>query len=256
MKKLQHRMITILLTSICLVGVCGQTPLQAQDSTREPRTAVSEQVRSISVLYEDILDKFETLKPKEGITIKIGTEKDTYAFDELVEIRFQVSHDCYATLMDVSEPDYDIKFFFPNKNFPEVKLQADRVYSTYYDFNMRIKARPPQGIESLNLFCTTEKFDLFDVNVGDTVYYTVAADNEKDLSELLERLDALKQTEWTGKTVQLIIGQNEGTATIIEGNTRAILKKGAIPPIGATGSTGKFFPPLGTTGTTGKQEGQ
>jgi hypothetical protein len=110
---------------------------------------------------------------------------------------------------------------------------------------MSMKVAPPYGVEVLNIFCSTEKIDLFEINFEeDEPFYTVKHDNEEQLKALLDRLEQLEQSEWSGNSVKIQIGSG----------TRAVPRKyGALPPIGATGTTGKFFPPIGATGTTGKK---
>ena len=79
------------------------------------------------------------------------------------------------------------------------------------------------------------------------VFSIIKNDNPKKrakrLKALLDRLDQLEQSEWSGNSVKIQIGTPRARPR----------KYGSLPPIGATGTTGKFFPPIGATGTTGKQ---
>jgi len=197
--------------------------------------------------YERLLDKLESLEPGERIEVRLGTEKELYEIDDPFEVRFQASEDCYVMLMDISSAQKDspgdIQFLLPNYKFLDNKIEAGRVYSTLHDFGLKIKVAPPYGVEVINIFCSAEKIDLFETDFEKEPYYTVKHDDDERLEALLNRFERLEQVEWSGNSVKVKIG-----------NPRAIPRKfGALPPIGSTGTTGKFFPPIGSTGTTGKK---
>jgi hypothetical protein len=97
----------------------------------------------------------------------------------------------------------------------------------------------------INLFCSAEKVQLFETTFEQPPFYTISKDDEEELKQLIARLDRFKDVEWSGSSVKVLIGPQ----------SRAVPRKyGALPPVGTTGTAGKFFPPIGTTGTAGKQE--
>jgi hypothetical protein len=200
-----------------------------------------------NLLYQQLMEKLESLTPGEDIEVKMGTEKEQYEVGDLFEVRFQTNKDCYVVLMDISSAHKDtygdITFLLPNSKFPENKIEAGRVYSTLYDFGMNMTVAPPYGLEVINLFCSTEKIDLFEADFEQESFYKIQYDDDERLTALSDRLDQLKQTEWSGNSVKVQIGISRSMPR----------KHGALPPIGSTGTTGKFFPPIGSTGTTGKQ---
>ena len=118
------------------------------------------------------------------------------------------------------------------------------MYSTLSDFGINIIVEPPNGYETITLFCSPEKLDLFEVDFEKEPFYTIEPDDEERLRQLLARLDQLAEREWVGTSVQIRIGPK----------TKDLPKKfGALPPIDVSGTAGKFFPPIESTGTTGKQ---
>ena len=209
-----------------------------------------------SSVYNQVLEKLEDLKPGKTIAVNMETEKNQYAFGEPFEARFRVDKACYVVLMNISliqdestDPvSYvpgEIRFFLPNAKFSDQKIAEQKVYSTVQDFDLTITAEPPEGYETLNLFCSPEKLALFEADFSKEPYYTIKPDDEERLKKLLASLDQLAGREWSGTSVQVRIGLA----------TRAIPQKfGALPPIGSAGTTGKFFPPIGSTGSTGKTD--
>ena len=200
-----------------------------------------------NLLYQQLMEKLESLTPGEDIEVKMGTEKEQYEVGDPFEIRFQTNKDCYVVLMDISSAHKDtygdITFLLPNSKFPDHKIEAGRVYSTLFDFGMNMTVAPPYGIEVINLFCSTKKVELFEADFEKESFYKIQYNDEGRLKVLSDRLDQLKQTEWSGNSVKVQIGISRSMPR----------KHGALPPIGSTGTTGKFFPPIGSTGTTGKQ---
>jgi hypothetical protein len=204
-------------------------------------------------IYNQVIEKLESLSPGETIEVKLGIQKEEYNVGEPVEVRFQTSKDCYIVLMDISAAEKDsikgeikyadITFLIPNYKFTDGKIEGGRVYSTLYDFGLKIKVGPPYGFDTLNLFCSPEKIELFEPDFGKEPVYTIRSDDEDRLKVLLNRLDQLQQQEWSGTSVSFYIKGARGVPR----------KFGALPPIGATGTTGKWFPPISSTGTTGKR---
>lgn len=208
--------------------------------------------------YKKVLTKLENLTPGETIEVKIGIEKDRYDVGDWFEARFAASNDCYFALMHISV-DGDITFLAPSVQVPSTRLEGGKVYSTgaksppesedasKYDLGMGINVRLPHGIEILNLFCTSEEFKFFEADLEEEGFYMIKRDDEERLKSLLASLEQLEQHEWSGSSVKVIIGPPGVT-------TRAAPRKlGALPPIAASGTTGKLFPPIGSTGTFGKQ---
>lgn len=176
-----------------------------------------------------------------------------YEYGDKFEMRFQVSEDSYIALMHIAVPDEnmstggDITFLLPNHQFPATRIEAGQVYSTLHHFNMDVAVAPPSGFEAINLFCSPEKLDLFEVDFAKEPYYVITPNDEERLKKLLDRLGQLKEREWSGSSLKIRIGPPPPKG--VRGMSR---KFGALPPIGSTGTTGKFFPPIGSTGTTGK----
>jgi len=199
------------------------------------------------MLHEQLLKKLESLTPSDTIEVNMGTEKEEYFLGDPFEIRFQASKESYIMLMDIS-PDGSITFLAPSIQLPDNKFEAERIYSTLADLDLRIKIAEPVGYETINLFCSTEKIDLFDVDFEKEQFYIIKKTDETRLKDLIARLDQLEKVEWSGNSVKINI-KAKGTRGTTVGPPQIF---GALPPIGATGSTGKFFPPLPATGTTGK----
>jgi len=206
------------------------------------------------------MEKLEYLTPGDSIEVRVGIEKDVYLVGEPIEIRFMASEACHITLMDIGAASKDmmttemvygpISFLIPYYKLPEQKIEADRVYSTLYDFEMKLKVAHPIGYETVNLFCSPEPLHLFETDFTQEKIYTIQPDDTERLQQLLKQLERLVQQEWSGSSVSFLIKDPE------LGTPKDLPKKfGAFPPMGGTGSTGKgkFWPPLGATGTTGKQ---
>jgi hypothetical protein len=208
-------------------------------------------------LHQQLLETLEGLTSKETIDIRVGTEKDQYEFGNPFELRFQTSQDCYVVLMDISMIDVkddtasatktkpgNITFLLPNYRFTEQKIEGGRVYSTLTDFGLKITVAPPEGFETFNIFCSLQPLNLFQPDFAQEQFYVITPDDEKRLTALLAQLESLKNSDWSGNSVQIRLGPR----------TRGMRKFGTLPPIGSTGTTGKWFPPIGSTGTTGKTD--
>ncbi len=221
---------TILVMVVLLLSVFHDTGANAQEQP------------IFSETYKQVIKTLETLSPGDSIQVDMGTEKDTYNVGDSFEMRFRVSKDSYVTIMHISTSG-DILFFAPNSAVPEVQVEGQRVYSTLYDFNLPIEVAPPGGYETINLFCSPKKIDFFQTDFDTESFYEIKHDDESRLKDLQKRLEQLQRQEWSGNSVTIEIK-----------GTRAFLKKagGALPPIGSTGTSGKFFPPIGSTGTAGK----
>jgi hypothetical protein len=202
------------------------------------------QQEAVSSPYTQLMEQLARLTPSETIDVQMGPEKDQYELGEPFEMRLQVDQDCYIVLMDIST-NGDITFIVPSIQVPEGKVEAQRVYSTLHDFGLEITIAPPSGIETLNLFCSSEKIELFEADFEREPFYTISKDDQERIQDLMARLEQLQNYEWSGGSVQIFIGPK----------SRAVPRKlGALPPIAATGTTGKFFPPIGSTGTSGKTD--
>ncbi len=186
--------------------------------------------------------KLQSLKSNSSIEVKMGTNKEIYNIGDVVEMRFQVSNECYLSILHVSA-NGDMTFLVPNAEHPDVKIEPDTVYSTLQHFDLGMTAAEPKGVEALNIFCIAQQFDLFDADFEKEAYYSITKNDEKRLQNLLTRLDQLKDYEWSGNSQKIGIGYRTRGGPI-----------GAIPPIGTTGTSGKWFPPIGTTGTVGHSE--
>ncbi|MCP4374361.1 MAG: DUF4384 domain-containing protein [Deltaproteobacteria bacterium] len=226
------------------------------------------------------MEKLENLTPGDTMGVLVGTEKDQYEFGTELEIRFMASKDCYITLMSISNEldtsnkyvPVSIVFFIPGKEFSNNKIEAERVYSTAQYLDLPIRIAPPDGLETINLFCSPEKIKLFEADEADLEkgLYIIRTDDKKRLQELSDRLDQLSKYEWAGNSVTIQIGYVPPPTPTPDPDaqkltTRAIpykFQKGDLtqpnaskffPPIETTGTGGKFFPPIETTGTGGKK---
>ncbi|MCP4401038.1 MAG: DUF4384 domain-containing protein [bacterium] len=229
------------ITSLCIIlNLFSLFLLHANGAGAEMKT--------FSPSYKKLMDKLENLTPKNSINVNIGTEFEEYKVGDPFEMRFMASEDCYVVLMDIST-NGDITFIAPSVVMLDNKVEGERVYSTVSDFNMNIKVAPPGGIETINILCSPEKFDLFEYDVKEESLYIIKTHDEERIRKLIESLEQLEQHEWAGNSVSFKIKDPQ-----IKKSTRgAFTKKGGVlPPIGTTGTTGKFFPPIGSTGTTGK----
>jgi len=212
---------------------------------------------SANPLYDQVLEKLQRLQPGQTIDIEMGTAKDLYAIGDMFELRFQVSQPSYVILMHIAADD-TITFLAPSQWVPDTRLQANKVYSTgvpfqprsEYNWGLPIQVSPPGGTETLNLFCSPKKIELFPTALQNEPLYTIRPDDHDRLQDLLRRLEQFSQAEWAGKSVQITIP----IPTPLSGQTRnfAPPRKGALSGIESTGTAEKFFPPIGTTGTTGK----
>jgi hypothetical protein len=163
-------------------------------------------------LYDQIAAKLGSLKPTGRIQVDIGTEKEQYEIGDPFEIRFRTDQDCYVILMDIgsaeTDQDGEITFWLPNGKYPDNKITGDKVYSTLHDFDMNITIGPPQGFETIHIFCSTEKIDLFATDFKAKKYYTITPDDEGRLKNLLESLDRLKDYEWSMGFVTIHTGSS------------------------------------------------
>jgi len=229
-------------------------------------SASAAQEAQINPAYQQLIEKLGSLQPGKTIEVNMWMQKDQYNLKEPIEIRFQASKDCYWILMDVS-PDRSIAFLAPSYYVRDNRIKGSKVYSTganssptseaekLYDFGLKITAAPPGGMETIYLFCSPEKITLFEADFQETQFYTITPDDEKRLKALVVGLDQLQQSEWSGSSVQIHIGPKSKAKFDTRGAAKEIPRKfGALPPIGSTGTTGKFFPPIGSTGTTGKTD--
>lgn len=204
--------------------------------------------RELTNILESTLSKEAATQYGALISQVADTSIAAYDYGDEFEIRFQASQPCYAALMHVAGDSEGgaITFFLPNRQFPEIQLEANQAYSTIQNFNIRVTVGAPPTNEIVNLFCSREKIDWLGSDMGQASYYIISPTDDQRLQNLLDTLDVLEKSEWAGKALEVQIGPK----------TRAPKKFGAIPPIGATGTTGKgkFFPPIRATGTTGKQQ--
>ena len=215
----------------------------------------AKQLDEYNPTYQQVIKKLESLTPGDTIDVRIGTEKDMYKEGEPLEVRFLASRDSYITLMAIST-DGSLLFLAPSHYIQDTKIEGGKVYSTgllspsaadkeaLYDFGMKMRVAPPQGIEVINLFCSTEKVELFKADFETEPVYEIKPEDEKRLEALFDSLDQFENTEWSGRSVQIFINMRPRPG---------VRKFGGLPPIGSTGTTGKFFPPIGSTGTTGKK---
>ncbi len=233
--KTQHTALVIGCIMLSMVGM----PLVGEETSDE------------YAAYQEVLDRLEFLTPGNTIDVRMGTEKGEYAVGEPFELRFMVSDACYMVLMDIgasaegtqnNSPVYgEITFLIPNYKVLENKLEPGKVYSSLYDFDMKIKVAPPSGYETVNLFCSPEPLALFDADFTKERIYTIEPNDTDKLQALLNGLERLQQQEWSGTSVSFLIKE--------PGGTRAAMPKkfGMLKPMGGTGTTGKsenFFPPL------------
>jgi hypothetical protein len=199
-------------------------------------------------LYLEVMKRLESLTPGDAIDVRMGTEKEEYVVGDSFEVRFMVSDACHMVLMDIGAARKDtvttdmmygaITFLVPNYKVLENKVEAGRVYSSLYDFDMKIKVAPPAGFETVNLFCSSQPFALFDADFTRDKIYTIEPHETEKLQKLLDQLDHLEQQEWAGSSVSFLIKEPGITA-------RPLPKKfGALRPMGGTGTTGKFFPAI------------
>lgn len=284
-----RKIIVRILTGCVVAGCCGLlscaeiVPILeeidlSQVSTTLPPVQDSPQENPN---YIQVLDKLENLTPGDTIAVRMGTTKEQYDVGEAFEARFAANQNCSAVLMRIAA-NGTITFLAPSSQFPEFSIQGERVYSTgsleksvsgetaLYDLGQTLFAGPPSGTETLNLFCSSEPIRLFESDFVKEPVYTIAPDDDDRLLALLDRLDELGQREWAGTSVTVMVGSGpapvaapkmkvrQGFSTTPETSlapaapAKVPRKFGAVPPIGATGTTGKFFPPIGATGTTGK----
>ncbi len=193
-------------------------------------------------LYLETMKRLENLMPGNMIDVRMGTEKEEYTVGEAFEVRFMVSKECYMVLMDIGAASKDrvttdniygpITFLVPSFIVLENKLEPGRVYSSLYDFNMKMKVAPPIGYETVNLFCSPEPLALFDADFKKEKVYTIEPHETDRLQRLLDSLDRLEQQDWAGSSVSFMIREPGGARTILP------KKFGKLKPMGGTGTTG------------------
>jgi hypothetical protein len=208
--------------------------------------------KEFSEAHNQLMKKLESLQPSNSIEVLLAADKDTYYRDNEFELRFRVSLDSYVILMHIST-EGDITFFTPNYQM-DGKVKAGKVYSTKTDLGLNVTAIPPAGIETINLFCSTEKIDLFEKELDENnKFYQIRHDDDDSLAALAKSLEKLEQKDldWSGSglVVSIVIPDKPDEKPV----TRAL--PGAIPPISTTGTSGLVVPPIGTTGTAGKDRG-
>jgi len=225
------------------------------------------QEAKINPAYQQVIEKLGSLQPGKTIAVNMGTQKEQYDFGEPFEIRFMASQESYIMLMHISA-EGTITFFAPSRQIPpNTRIKEGKVYSTgvypgpkseeekLYDFGLKLTTARPGGTETINLFCSTKKIDLFTADFEKEPFYTIAPSDEKRLQALSDRLDQLQQSEWSGGSIKIKIGPELKPKFDVRAAAKQISRKfGALPPISSTGTTGKFFPPIGSTGTTGKTD--
>jgi len=202
-------------------------------------------------LYLETMERLENLMPGNMIEVSIGTEKEKYTVGDAFEVRFMVSEACYMVLMDIGAASKDkvtmdpiygpITFLVPNYKVLENKLEPGRVYSSLYDFNMKMKVAAPIGYETVNLFCSPEPLALFDADFDKEKIYVIEPHETDKLQKLLASLDRLEQQNWAGSSVSFMIQEPNMTGRPLP------MKFGKLNPMGGTGTTGKsenFFPPV------------
>jgi hypothetical protein len=222
--------------------------------------------------YQQVIQKLESLKPGKTIDVKMGTEKDTYYKGERFEARFQASQDCYFILMSIA-PDREIVFLAPSAKILQPRIEGGMVYSTglyppptsaevaKYDFRMNMFVAPPYGEQRVYLFCSPQKFQLFEADFKQEPFYTIAPTNEERLQALLASLDRLKSSEWSGMNLKIDIQPKPAPKLvpiprgITTGKPALAPSKSALAPsLESTGKTDKWFPPIRASGTTGKTD--
>ncbi len=209
-----------------------------------------------SETYEAVMKTLGELKPDQTVKLVIGTQKKNYTFNESLEARFQADQPCYMTLMDISTSG-DISFLAPSKFFANTQLEGKRVYSTSTDFGLKINVSEPEGVETLNMFCTREKFDFFEADLEKEDVYTIPKDDAVRLEQLQRRLEQLNDQEWSGATTIFGITKEKDTKLVPENGARGsqnVKKRGIVAPIDATGSTGRMLWPVDATGSAGHTE--
>lgn len=269
----------LLLLICCGLIACAEV-ISVLEEEKLARESPAVSPRKINPVYEQVLEQLEHLTPSNATEIRMGTEKDRYRVEEPLEVRFAASQDSYMVLMRIAT-DGTITFLAPSRQVPDPKIQGGRVYSTgssveaqseeaaSYDLGLRLITAPPAGTETLNLFCSAEKFELFDVDFAQEPFYTITPEDDARLRAFSNRLKQLQQIAWSGTSVMIKVGSEPVAPPKMEKGISASpdafsapqaqkssgqRRFGALPPMGATGTTGKFFPPIGVTGTTGKTD--
>ncbi len=209
--------------------------------------------------YKQVIQKLETLSPENSIEVVMASKQRQYNVGDPFELRFRVSEACYATLMHIAA-DGAISFLTPNVLTPDHKVEGMKVYSTRQDLKLPITVSPPEGVEVVNLFCSSENFNFFQANFSQKEpFYTITPDDEHRLHDLLVKLEQLDDIEWSGGGIQFRVeddspvskgaGARDGLAAPREAG-------GVLPPIATTGSAGKdpLFPPIEVSGSSGHSE--
>lgn len=226
----------------CLFCVAGWNGPAAAQQTAQKATPQPDQSP-----YQHVLNTLETLHPTNTIEVQMEAEKSEYPTGSVVELRFLANQDCSLTLMRIA-PDGTISF-----PIPTFQAQKGRVYSTvgtagttspdqtmhYLGLNLKTGAIP--GQEIFNLVCSPNNLDWLTTDFVSEPAYTIARNNDERLSILLSRLEQLPGMEWSGTSVALQVGPKMRNALP--------RKNGAIPPILATGTTGKLFSGNKSSGT-------
>lgn len=201
-------------------------------------------------VYQEFLNTINNLTPNGDIQVNMGTEKQEYVVGENFEVRFMTDQPCYAVMMNLfytpvelinSAGDRtiqynleDIIFLLPNGNAPDNQVEGGRVYSTKEDFQLPLKAVKPQGVGTVNFFCSPEPLSLFKTDFSENTLYEVDPQNTTQLQQLTAQLAELKHSAWNGGSVTFRIYDPQ------EGKTRsAAAPPGGLPPILTGGSTGK-----------------
>jgi hypothetical protein len=191
-----------------------------------------------SPTYLKVIDKLESLTPGHAIEIKMGVQKERYKVGETFEMRFQVSQDCYCTLMYLNSTGA-IWFLIPNGWASDPKIKGKRVYSTQQDFKLNLSVISPLTVDVFNFFCSSKPLDLFDADWQKEHVYQIAQQDEIQFTQLLNRLDQLHALEWSGNSIVIRTGTARGVGS---------RKIGAIPST----ESGDFFPPLDSEKTDDK----
>ena len=256
------------MRNIRIIGVVGCMILSGLLSAAHAEQPAAQP--EFSNAYNNVMDKLEQLQPSQHAAVALETDKDAYYIGEPLEIRFKSENACYLTLMEIST-NGDLVFLMPNKEHPESKIEAARVYSTRDDFKIEARAAASPGVEAVNLFCTAEPFAFFKADFQKEPTYTIRSQDKKRLRTLLGRLNKLEKQTWAGNSALVIIQSpapvlNEGPVAAppapteekggAKGPTTMFFmmpnKRGMLPGAPTSGTAGKrLFPPAPTTGTAG-----
>ena len=129
-----------------------------------------------------------------GITVRLETDKESYAPGEYLTVRFTLSQEAWVYLYDV-RPDGTVELLVPNRFLQEPRFPAgEHVLPTE---GWRLRVTEPEGMEYLEIVATDRPLSFYDAKEFEEHPFLAFADPEAFSKELRELLVGAWGAAWT-----------------------------------------------------------